>query len=73
MPPEAHQQWYSIVLGGSHWEQGMPGLANPPKFAFPHLRMTQEDADAIHAYVIDQSWKAYRNEQQNAHNRRENY
>jgi quinohemoprotein ethanol dehydrogenase len=73
MPPEAHQQWYSIVLGGSHWEQGMPGLADPPKFAFPHLRMTKQDADAIHAYVIDQSWKAYRSEQENAPNRRENY
>jgi quinohemoprotein ethanol dehydrogenase len=73
MPPEAHQQWYSIVLGGSHWEQGMPGLADPPKFAFPHLRMTKQDADAIHAYVIDQSWKAYRREKENVHNRRENY
>ncbi|HXY10495.1 MAG TPA: PQQ-binding-like beta-propeller repeat protein [Terriglobales bacterium] len=73
MPPEAHQQWYSIVLSGSHWKQGMPGFADPPKFAFPHLRMTKQDADAIHAYVIDQSWKAYRSEQENAHNRRENY
>ena len=73
MPPEVHQQWYSIVLSGSHWEQGMPGLADPPKFAFPHLRMTKQDADAIHAYVIDQSWKAYRSEQTKVHNRRENY
>jgi hypothetical protein len=37
----------------------MPGLADPPKFAFPTLRMTVADADAIHAYVIDQAWKAY--------------
>jgi quinohemoprotein ethanol dehydrogenase len=73
MPPEAHQQWYSIVLSGRDWKQGMPGFADPPKFAFPHMRMTKQDADAIHAYVIDQSWKAYRNEQDNAHNRRENY
>jgi hypothetical protein len=25
--------------------------------------MTVEDADAIHAYVIDQAWKAYNKEQ----------
>jgi quinohemoprotein ethanol dehydrogenase len=73
MPAEAHRQWYSIVLDGSHWVQGMPGFADPPKFAFPHMKMTKQDADAIHAYVIAQSWKAYRSEQQNAHNRRENY
>ena len=73
MPPDAHRDWYTIVLGGSHWEQGMPGLADPPKFAFPHAKMTVQDADAIHAYVISQSWKAYRGEQQAAHSKRENY
>jgi len=35
--------------------------------------MTKQDADAIHAYVIDQSWKAYKGEQEKAHNTRENY
>jgi quinohemoprotein ethanol dehydrogenase len=73
MPPDAHRDWYTIVLGGSHWEQGMPGFADPPKFAFPHAKMTVQDADAIHAYVISQSWKAYRGEQQAAHSKRENY
>src|SRR5579871_582189 len=58
-PPEVHAQWYSIVLAGTHWDKGMPGFANPPKFAFPHLRMTTKQADAIHAYVIDGAWKAY--------------
>ena len=58
-PPEVHEDWYAIVLGGSHWEQGMPGFANPPKFAFPHMHMTVPQADAIHAYVIDGAWKAY--------------
>ena len=38
----------------------MPGFADPPKFAFPHLKMTTRDADAIHDYVIDQAWKAYK-------------
>jgi quinohemoprotein ethanol dehydrogenase len=58
-PPEVHQAWYDIVLEGTHWSRGMPGFADPPKFAFPHLKMTTRDADAIHDYVIDQAWKAY--------------
>jgi quinohemoprotein ethanol dehydrogenase len=62
MPPEAHRDWYQIVLGGSHWDKGMPGFADPPKFAFPHDKMTVADADAIHAYVIDGAWKAYKAE-----------
>lgn len=73
MPADVHKDWYAIVLGGSHWDQGMPGFADPPKFAFPHAKMTVQDADAIHAYVIAQSWKAYRGEQGQAHSRRENY
>jgi quinohemoprotein ethanol dehydrogenase len=62
-PPDVHNQWYAIVLAGTHWDKGMPGFANPPKFAFPSLKMTTHDADAIHAYVIDQAWKAYNQEQ----------
>ncbi len=73
MPADVHRDWYTIVLGGSHWDKGMPGFADPPKFAFPHAKMTVQDADAIHAYVIAQSWKAYRGEQGEAHSKRENY
>ena len=62
-PPEVHQAWYAIVMEGTHWSKGMPGFADPPKFAFPHLKMTTRDADAIHDYVIDQAWKAYDKEQ----------
>jgi quinohemoprotein ethanol dehydrogenase len=62
MPPDAHKDWYQIVLGGSHWDKGMPGFADPPKFAFPHDKMTVADADAIHAYVIEGAWKAYKAE-----------
>jgi len=64
MPPDAHRDWYQIVLGGSHWDKGMPGFANPPKFAFPNDKMTVADADALHAYVIDGAWKAYKAEHQ---------
>ncbi len=69
-PPEVHKDWYGIVLGGSHWSKGMPGLADPPKFAFPKARMTVADADAVHAYVIDQAWKAYKAEQGAAHSKK---
>jgi quinohemoprotein ethanol dehydrogenase len=72
-PPEVHKDWYGIVLGGSHWSKGMPGLADPPKFAFPKAHMTVAEADAVHAYVIDQAWKAYKGEKQVAHTKRENY
>jgi quinohemoprotein ethanol dehydrogenase len=73
MPADVHRDWYGIVLGGSHWDKGMPGFADPPKFAFPNAKMTVQDADAIHAYVIAQSWKAYKGEQDAAHSKRENY
>jgi len=61
-PPEVHENWYAIVLGGTHWDKGMPGFANPPKFAFPNIHMTAPQADALHAYVIDGAWKAYNKE-----------
>jgi len=73
MPADVHRDWYAIVLGGSHWDKGMPGFADPPKFAFPNAKMTVQDADAIHAYVIAQSWKAYKGEHEEAHSKRENY
>ena len=72
-PADVHKDWYQIVLGGSHWEKGMPGLSDPPKFAFPKAHMTVAQADAVHAYVIDQAWKAYKGEQQAAHSKKENY
>ena len=61
-PADVHDDWYAIVLGGTHWDKGMPGFLNPPKFAFPSLSMTPQQADAIHAYVIDGAWKAYKGE-----------
>ncbi len=72
-PPQVHKDWYQIVMGGTHWSKGMPGLADPPKFAFPNAHLTVQEADAIHAYVIDQAWRAYKGEQTAAHTKRENY
>ncbi len=51
MPAEAHEQWYAIVLGGSHRTQGMMPFAG---------KMTASQADDIHAYVIDRAWAAYK-------------
>ncbi len=73
MPAEAHKNWYTTVLGGTHWEKGMPGFSDPPKFAFPNMKMTVQDADAIHAYVIDGAWKLYKGQKTTAHTARENY
>ena len=72
-PPDVHKNWYAIVLGGSHWDKGMPGFADPPKFAFPNEKMTAADADALHAFVMDGAWKAYRGQQAKAHVKKENY
>jgi len=41
----------------------MPGFGEPAGFPVLSRRMTAEEADAIHAYVIDLSWKAYNEEQ----------
>ena len=56
MPVEMHGIWQEILLGGALASKGM--------FSFGQFGMTQEEAEAIHAYVIDESWKAY--ESQNA-------
>ena len=51
MPTAVHAEWQGIVLGGSRLVQGMP--------AFQDSGMSAEDSKAIHAYVIEQSWKHY--------------
>ena len=68
-PPEAHQQWDAIVLGGSHRLQGMMPFGIDQHF--PDVTaLTPDESHAIHAYVIEQAWKAY--ERQTAGLRREN-
>lgn len=58
MPPEAHRDWYGIVLGGSHRQQGMMPFGVPTKVpAIPAL--STAEADDIHAYVIDRAWAAF--------------
>jgi PQQ-dependent dehydrogenase (methanol/ethanol family) len=65
-PPEVHSQWYGIVLGGTHRDAGMLGFG--VDLHFPNVKkLTRQEADAIHAYVIDGAWRAY-NEQQSSKN-----
>ena len=59
MPPEAHRDWYAIVLGGSHREQGMMAFGVPSKVPVMSA-LTKDEADDIHAYVIDRAWAAYK-------------
>jgi quinohemoprotein ethanol dehydrogenase len=63
MPLAVHQQWNAIVLNGSRRRFGMPGFGQPAGFPVVTRKMTQKEADAIHAYIIDLSWKAYNEEQ----------
>jgi hypothetical protein len=57
-PREVRQQWDAIVLGGSHREQGM--MAFGLEQHYPDITpLTPEQSTAIHAYVIDEAWKAY--------------
>jgi quinohemoprotein ethanol dehydrogenase len=63
-PPRVHREWHAIVLAGTHREAGMLGFGEDVKY--PNVKkLTVEEDNAIHAYVIDGAWKAY-NAQQKA-------
>lgn len=61
-PADVHRDWYAILLGGTHRQQGMPSFAAPTTVP-PTPAMTAAQADDIHAYVIDRAWAAYRAQQ----------
>ena len=67
MPAEVHGQFLGIVLGGSHRENGMPGFGSGAGWPLVETKMTAEEANAVHAYIIDLSWKAYNDEQARLH------
>ena len=60
MPRDVHQQFNSVVLGGSHAEQGMPRFSSPPGWPLINTEMTQKEAEALHDYIIDLEWRAYK-------------
>jgi quinohemoprotein ethanol dehydrogenase len=57
-PAEVHQQWDAIVFAGTHQAEGMMPFGVEQHF--PDLKaLTVDESHAIHAYVIQQAWKAY--------------
>jgi quinohemoprotein ethanol dehydrogenase len=59
LPAASHRLWDATVLGGSHQKNGMPSFGNGAGYPLILRKMTAQESDAIHAYVIDLSWKAY--------------
>ena len=60
MPLSIHQRFNAIVLGGSNLRNGMPKYGTPPGWPWINTAMTQEEADALHAYLIDLQWRGYK-------------
>lgn len=60
MPRSVHQQFKDIVLGGTHREQGMPKFSVPIGQPLLKTIMTPEEAEALHAYIVDLEWRAYK-------------
>ena len=60
MPNSVHQQFMAILLGGTHREQGMPKFSVPIGQPLIKTTMTPEEAEALHAYIIDLEWRAYK-------------
>jgi mono/diheme cytochrome c family protein len=70
-PPSVHKEWHAIVLAGTHSDAGMLGFG--VDLHFPNIKkLTVEEDDAIHAYVIDGAWKAYNEQQKVSVGAREN-
>jgi quinohemoprotein ethanol dehydrogenase len=60
MPRSIHKQFNDIVLGGSHREQGMPKFSVPIGQPLIKTFMTPAEAEALHAYIVDLQWRAYK-------------
>jgi hypothetical protein len=60
-PPDVHRDWHAIVLEGRNRANGMLNFGTQQHY--PDITpLTPQQADAIHAYVIDRSWKAFNEE-----------
>jgi quinohemoprotein ethanol dehydrogenase len=60
MPASVHDEFFAIVLGGTHRRNGMPGFGEGAGFPLTKTRMSVADAVALHAYLIHLEWQAYR-------------
>lgn len=64
MPQEVHDRFIPIVMAGIKRRNGMPGFADGGEnYPLVNTKMTLDDANAIHAYLIDMQWKAYEADQ----------
>jgi len=54
MSPEMHDGFKDIVLGGAFASRGMESFADI---------LSEKDVETIHAYLINQSWHAYRQQE----------
>ena len=64
MPQDAHDRFIPVVMDGIKRRNGMPGFADGGEnYPLVNTKMTLEDANAIHAYIIDVQWKAYEADQ----------
>lgn len=63
MASDVHDQFLAIVLGGSHRNNGMPGFGAGAGWPMVETKMSADDANALHAYIIELSWTAYRHDQ----------
>jgi quinohemoprotein ethanol dehydrogenase len=54
MPPEVHDKFKDILLGGAFARSGMESFADI---------LSEKDVENIHAYLINQSWQAYRQQE----------
>jgi quinohemoprotein ethanol dehydrogenase len=54
MPPEVHDSFKDILLGGAFALRGMESFGDI---------LREKDVENIHAYLIDQSWQAYRQQE----------
>lgn len=63
MPEDVHNRFNAIVIGGARKANGMPGFGPGNDFPFLKTVMKPEEAEALHAYIIDLQWKAYNADQ----------
>ncbi len=61
MPADVHDQFLAIVLAGTHRQNGMPGFGDGAGFPLITTKMSADDAVALHAYIVDLEWKAFKN------------
>jgi hypothetical protein len=53
--------------GGNAQDNGMPAFGLGAGFPLAKTKLTVAEANALLAYVIDVSWKAYKEQQAKAH------